>query len=160
MKSSPRLPIFINFHIKVLFEKTFLCVHLTVISIPFLFNTDGHSSSSFIVFFFLESGVLSNIKEMKKSLSLLIFMSITCTLLARNLPLNTDGIWSSMSTSYSRIRMQNQDDTNAKPMVGSEWVRHLINNPHLGTERPEPVSIFIKPWKNWKKVNFPDEIKM
>lgn len=87
-------------------------------------------------------------------------MPVTCVILARNLPLDTDGIWSSMSTSYSRIRMQNQEDNfNVKPIVGSEWVRHLINNPHLATERPEPVSIFIKPWKNWKKVNFPDEIK-
>lgn len=87
-------------------------------------------------------------------------MSFTCFVLARNLRLDTDGIWSSVSTNYSRIRMQNQDDdVTVRPVVGSEWVWQLIKNPMLATEGPEPVSIFVKPRKNWKKVDFPDEIK-
>lgn len=95
-------------------------------------------------------------------MKLLIILMIISVVFAKNLPLNTDGIWSSVSTGYSHVRMQNQEQmyANVKPIVGNEWVRHLINNPHLATEPPEPVSIFIKPWKNWKKVNFPDEIKM
>lgn len=74
---------------------------------------------------------------------------------------NYQGVSSSIASGYSKIRHQNQNDINGDgtPIVGNERVFKLLQNPDLATEGPEPISIFIKPMKNWRKVNFPDEIK-
>lgn len=63
-----------------------------------------------------------------------------------------------MITGYSKVRMQNQVLTPRGPVVGSEKARELLLHPELATEPPEPDSIFVRPMKNVKKVNFPDEI--
>lgn len=68
-----------------------------------------------------------------------------------------------MITGYSKVRTQNQNVANRRPVlvpvVGSEKARELLLYPDLATAPPEPDSIFIRPMKNVKKVNFPDEIK-
>lgn len=65
-----------------------------------------------------------------------------------------------MITGYSKVRMQNQIIATRGPVVGSEKARELLLHPELATEPPEPESSFIRPMKNLKKVNFPDEIKL
>lgn len=72
---------------------------------------------------------------------------------------NNQGYDALMITGYSKVRMQNQLVATKGPVVGSEKARELLLHPELATEPPEPVSIFIRPMKNVKKVNFPDEIK-
>lgn len=62
-------------------------------------------------------------------------------------------------TGYSKVRMQNQIVATRGPVVGSEKARELLLHPELATEPPEPISIFVRPMKNLKTVNFPDEIK-
>lgn len=97
---------------------------------------------------------------------LIIIVTIFCCN-GLNVPLNTDGIWSSMSTGYSKIRKQGYgkyDDythENPIPVVQNDLVRDLLRFPELAAATPESriSSIFVRPFKNFRKVNFPDEIK-
>lgn len=72
---------------------------------------------------------------------------------------NYQGVASSIATGYSKVRHQHFEESANRPVVGNERAFKFLQNPELGTEGPEPVSIFFKQMKNVKKVNFPDEIK-
>lgn len=72
---------------------------------------------------------------------------------------NYQGVSSLIYSGYSKIRNQNSNENGKGPIVGNDRVFKLLQNPELANEGPEPISIFIKPMKNFKKVNFPDEIK-